>query len=658
MKTVFNSRILNRLLIAALLTLTSLGNFTGQEFKAYAATTQERISDEEAAGNSAFVNAKYQDALNKFQAAADMLRKSEPNSNTNFKLINCLTKIATCAIELNDHARGKAALLEAINLCNKTRDYSLPDDTSKAVLNLLLREFDREKNTAAIEKVCEQFSAAEFTRSNGNFLDKSDAWLEGVYRSRNMLPQLERHYLSELAKLKEIDSPYLFIQAKAYDSLGKIYQEIRRLPDARNAYINALRLNTSGFNSSTPEQYKHSTEQLIKVEELLHEPEKARQLKIILANFESTKSKKKDAWQGYHGITDRMSNLPPPEQEKKLLEARAYLRQYYFSPVALDAELNCQLAISQLAQGKSKQSKESFDQAIAILDGLDTLGFPKDPYRRLSLTKSYSDALKANGKLSEVAAYSPVLAALNEDKVAYIKSRTRPAAEVTGAVTASLTPATATVFHGDKIMLNVATKNIVNPKLRWSVRTNKGMADARTDRSFGLFALGLQSIPGTDASSCSTGYKRNECEFQAELANSGEFDLVVQVFSDKGTTPLASAAAKIVVPESEISITPSVVKMAAGQKQLFTVVATRVGQGTTLRFDMPRNTGKTGGIEANDPKLEHGKITLTGVYVAPAEPRGPVDVKAMLTNKGLSYPGPYKTVSAKAVLPVPPRLTD
>lgn len=402
---------LKLIVIAAVLTSLAVGTSLVNSFPARSATSAERVSDALEAGDTAFVDAQYQVALNNYQAAADILRKS----GTKYELIGCLTKIAGTALKLNDHSKAKVALIEAVGICNSVKDFTMTENTSAPPINMLLKEYDKDKNFDAIQNLCEDVNAAAFVRYGGANLDASDKWLEDVYRARKMTTQLEKHYLKEIARLREIKSPYLFYIARLYDALGHIYLDSNRIPQAKDAFTKVIRIDQSSFGWSEVKEITSSYQGLARCADLMHDTAQAKRIQLVLANITAPEHKSSFPTQKYYGITNVALKLPPGEAIAKLEEARAYLRQFYIFDVVRDAELDVNEAKLYSAQGKDKESKLAFEHSMAVLDGLEKAGLDKDNFVRLRLVRDYINALNEQGKQNIATQYADLVTKLKTD---------------------------------------------------------------------------------------------------------------------------------------------------------------------------------------------------------------------------------------------------
>ncbi|CAN5361042.1 hypothetical protein BH11CYA1_BH11CYA1_47230 [soil metagenome] len=399
-----------------IVTAVALTSFTVAVFfmgclPACSSTAAERVKDALEAGDAAFVDAKYQVALNDYQAAANNLRKSGNKG----ELIECLTKIAGTALKLNDHGKAKVALIEAVGICISTKDFSISETTSAYPVNMLLKEYDRDKNLNAIQTLCENLNAAAFVRLNGANLESSDKWLEDVYRKRKMNTQLEQHYLKEIARLKKINNPYLFYNAQLYDGLGRIYLESNRIPQAKDAFTKAIRIDQSSFNWSMAKQLTSSYQGLARCAELMHDTALVKRIQLVLANITAPDHKSSFPLQKFYDLTNGALKLPPGEAIAKLEEARAILRQFYIFDVVLDAELDVKVAVLYSAQGKDKESKLAFDHSMAVLDGLEKAGLAKNKFVRLTLASIYINALNKQGKQKLAVQYADLITKLKAD---------------------------------------------------------------------------------------------------------------------------------------------------------------------------------------------------------------------------------------------------
>jgi tetratricopeptide (TPR) repeat protein len=241
-----------------------------------------------------------------------------------------------------------------------------------------------------------------------------------------MTTQLEKHYLNEIARLQAMNNRYLFYFAGLYDGLGRIYLESNKLPQAKDAFSKAIRIDQSGFNWSMSKQLTSSYEGLARCAELMHDTAQVKRIQSVLAKITTPDRRSSFPLQKFYDLTNAAQKLPPSEAGEaiaKLEEARAILRQFYIFDVVLDAELDVKLAALYSAQGKDKESKLAFEHALGVLDGLEKAGLPQDNFVRLNLVSNYINALNKQGKQNVAIRYAELVTSLKADTERQAASR-------------------------------------------------------------------------------------------------------------------------------------------------------------------------------------------------------------------------------------------
>ena len=614
---------------------------------ASAATTEEKIGDSLNAGDKAFVDASYGDALKNFNLAAELLRKVHKDD----RLTGCLVKVARTDLMLNDHNAAKTALQEAVTVSSIQSSDNFRSDGSKSeAMSLLLKEYSREKNFTAIEALIEKTFAAYRTGTSFSWdYEALNKWVESSYRAAQMQLALERHWRSDIDFQKHQEQPNTDSLACDYSGLGKLYLDTNRLALAKQSYKTALQCRASGFYSK---HHKDWLEQLIACEEALKNPKEAERLKLVAKNQATMPNGSADLSLRSNALTNEASRLATqgnyPDAEKLLQQA---LDLWSTSEVCEDfssAQIQSQLASVLVKDGRDKDAEQMFKKSVSISDGLAELA--GDTGNRVFILKPYVEFLKTHGKTEEAKKYADQIAVI--DAIWAKRAKRDPAYDpviVTGPVSASIVPSSATVFPGNKVTFRLESKNVSNRRTRWSIHGAGGAQDETTGSKYGMLLTGLQWAKRGNGFSCSTDVKRDECSFETNYDTSGTFELQVELMPDKGDEPIAVAKATITVPAPTVTITPNTVNMIPGQKQLFTVVAQNVGEGCALKWSMNRDQNGSGGIDSDDPQVKDGTITLTGTLTVPKDASGVMSLKCSLS--GTSSYKLMKEAEAKIILP-------